>query len=452
MVWWMAWTAAAAEPAGPTLAHWFPEERLTAAQVSELLAEADPGPPARTYDHTTRTLDLGSPVEVQVEHDALGARADALAAPDALRCYARLTLPLYRNGQLEPLHAALLGEHCGLARPASLVGEFVAGTPEQVADQVRTLTAAWVDDPELRAVAVALGSSDDAPYVGVVTALFGALAFEPFPRVAAPGSVVRIPGTFLEDDGDYSLFVTTPAPRCASTRSTATGPSTSSSPSPTRRARSRWRCRRPSAASSARPFSFTVFVGTDPQPPELPAFGLELGHPPADVERAVLDALNTERARFGLAPLQAAGDPQRMRDLLANLPDNERAAWRYLRREMRRTEPDRPHGLWRNSAVFGVPSAEGAAWVLLRHPVFRLATLGATAERVVIGAREEDGALQVALVTIEAPQDAADAGDQVRAALAAQWPLGAPARRPSCRRRWRCWPAGSRAARSSRRR
>jgi hypothetical protein len=423
---WSAVLLAAAASGQDSMEDWFPTAPLTPAVLQERLTDEVLGPTATTYDHTKRTATLQDPVARRLEREALGERADALEAPDALRCYAKAALRLMRAGPLESYHQWILAEHCGLAQAPYVIGEFYANHEPGLTQSVNSLLKAL--DPDIRAVAVAVESADDGLTVGLIFGLFGTIAFEPFARVTEPGAVVRIPGTVLEAGGDYVLYVSTDGPEVREYPLEGQGAfdiefPLPEVPGPYRVAMSRHE----EGSLPDDPFFFTLYAGVDPPEVAVPDFGSDLDAPAEAVEAKVVEAINEDRLRHGLEPLAVAGSPSLMRSLLADMPTTERAAWRYLRREMSRDPlPGESHGLWVPGISTNSRSAAAASWMLLEHPAFRRATLSPTMDRLVLGVHQLDDGLRVALVTVEPPPDAASASEAAREQLTSRWPSGAP--------------------------
>lgn len=404
-------------PAG-SMQDWLPATSLTPEQSAVQLSAEALGPPARSYDHTSRSLGAASADARAVEALALGKRADALAAPDSLRRYGELSLQARQSGELHAIHEWFLAEHVGLAMLPHVLGWFVCGEDVAAASaQVKEMVGDLLDDDELQAVAVTLHPLPEKhAWLGQVSALVGAADFEPFPRVFSTGDMARVPGTSLSRRQKYSLFVgrrDTPEvqeyPLAGEGRFDVEFP-LPETPGVVRVAMSRAGRRSPPETT----FFFTLYVGEEP-PSAFGALNLDLQarSGPVEPEEALFaSTVNETRSAFGLKPLSRAGEPASMRAKIAAAPSGERAFHRYFH-QIAGEDPatELAHGGWTSFWCDGTGGAD-SAWMCLESPAVRSLLLDPERDLLALGAHRETGTSNLHL--FGSMMSAPEGGDQVR--------------------------------------
>ncbi|MES2642648.1 MAG: hypothetical protein V4850_24405 [Myxococcota bacterium] len=380
--------AAAPAPAAPTvtLADVFPVAPLTSAEAAALLVPATIGPPARTYDQTTVTPGFARAEESAIEAAAVGATLPP--ASDGLRRYTRQVLSLMRKGVTQDRVEWFLAEHMGLATAPRVMGTFFTPTLDPAA--VGTLVAGFVEkDPELRSVAVAV-ERDDAHggWVGILTGIYGAAEFEPFPRVHTPGAVAVLPGTLLASDTKYAVYVSYPGTEVREFPLAGKGDfdvevALPQQPGVYRVAMNTQKKRQlPDSA-----FFFTLYVGQEPLT-TFPAAPSASAVTTGTVEQDFLAEVNAARGTYQLPPLVWVDRTTDLRAALAGLPpaDREMARWRHVQQIAAKDPlPGQLHGAWGPAFTDGQDAAE-AAWTALEHPISRATLLGASSTMMTAGA------------------------------------------------------------------
>jgi hypothetical protein len=383
--------AAPAAPAAPaaetlTMADVFPVAPLTSAEAAALLVPETIGPPARTYDQTTVTPGFARAEESTIEAAAVGATLPP--ASDGLRRYTRQVLSLMRKGVTHNRVEWFLAEHMGLATVPQVMGTFFTPTLEPAA--VGKLVAGFVQkDPELRSIAVAV-ERDDAHggWVGILTGIYGAAEFEPFPRVHTPGGVAVLPGTLLASDAKYAIYVSYPGTEVREFPLAGKGAFDVEVPLPEqpgvyRVAMNKQKKRQlPDSA-----FFFTLYVGQEPATtfPAVPSVSTVTT---GTVEQDFLAEVNAARGTYQLPPLAWVDRTTDLRAALAGLPPADRkvARWRYVRQIAEKDPlPGQPHGAWGPAFTDGQDAAE-AAWTAIEHPISRATFLGASSTMLTAGA------------------------------------------------------------------
>lgn len=366
----------------------FPPAPLTSAQAAALLVPERIGAPARTYDQTTVTPGFARSEESAIE----GVIAGSLAPPsDALRRYTRQVLSLMRQGTAHNRVEWFVAEHVGLATVPEVMGTFFVGDLDPA--RVGKLVSGFVPkDAELRSVAVAV-ERDEARggWAGIITGLYGAAEFEPFPRVHAPGGVAVLPGTLLAGDASYAIYVSYPGTEVREFPLKGKGEFDVEVPLPVkagvyRVAMNKQKKRQlPDSA-----FFFTLYVGEEPPTrfPEVPNAGALATAPGAGIEQSFLAEVNAARADYQLPPLAWVDRAAELRETLGALPPSDRkvARWRYVRQIAEKDPlPGRAHGAWGPAFTDGQDAAE-AAWTAIEHPITRSTFLGTTSTLLTAGA------------------------------------------------------------------
>lgn len=403
-----------------------PPGLLTPEQAASALSAEAIGPPARMYDHVTKTAEAATDAERAVEALVLGKRAEELAAPDSLRRYGRLSLNVRRSGALHPIHAWFLAEHAGLALPPTVQGWFVLGPrdPATAAEQVSNLLSTALKDDELRAVAVTLVDLPDKDaWLGQVTTLEGAARFEPFPRIFAPGAVARIPGTTLEAGQSHSLYVgRMDVVETEEYPLTAKGDFDVEFPLPTSADTVRVAMSRSGRRGAPEnTFFFSLYVGQDP-PASFGMLDLRLPEGERSVEQeeaAFLETVNETRTHFGLGTLSRIGDGESTRELAKQAPEAPPAFHRYYKQIADMDPmPGVPHGSWSVGWCDGLGGRD-AAWLCLQHPSMRAALLDSAPSGLVMGAvNRKNHGLGVLAYMVGPEVDVEEARASFRARLA----------------------------------
>ncbi len=418
----------------------FPDLLLAPEAAAALLNEEALGPPAERYDQTTRTPQAASELERELEALVLGGDAERLAASDALRRYGRLALQLRRAGEVHDIHSWFLAEHVGLANPPHELGWFMTGAGQagEMVELVGGLTADAVKDDDLRALAITLERHESEDYwLGLITASYGTVAFEPFPRRHEPGSVAILPGATLASKETYALHVSYPQAEVRSFPLQGEGAFDIEVPLPEEPGVYRV-CmgRHVKRQLPESPFFFSLYVGVEPPSAfVMPDVAIHASNSTVDqLEEDFVDAINRERARFDQAPLALVGSRQASRELVAQLPERDRARWRYLNKALARDPlPELPHGVWQAAFSSGY-GARDAAWMSLEHPISRRTLLDPAYTMITLGAKAFDAGQGYSILSIsmEPPDDPEQARDEVFAAISQQWagrggePLEAP--------------------------
>lgn len=375
------------------------------------------GPPARMYDAQTATPAAATVLEREVETRVFPASQDR--APDSLRCWGRYMLALSTVGPV-PLNLATFGaEHCGLPLVPG-VEQFFVAAPD--AEEIVGLLAGAVSDAEnLQAQAVVLAEAEDGSMLGLLVGMYGAARFQPFPRVWEVGDAPSVPGTPLQRDRTYALFVAGPGKEVASYPLPATD-GVFDVNIPVAATPGAWRvtmngAKRDHFADSS--FFFTLYVGEEP--PRAPT---PLAPAPASTDRdaVVLSLMNEERARFGLSPLEPVGRPGQIATLLESLPKGEVARVRALR-QWSRTDPlpDVPHGAW-DGVSGGAQSPVEAAWLITHHPVTRLALMDPAAKLALVGSQSVEGGTSYLGLVFRGPPSVDDVRSTAVGAIQARVP------------------------------
>lgn len=362
-VWLLAIAAWAADP----LDEWFPPDRiepsLVLARSAELLGPASP-----FYDVVTITPDAATKLELAIES---GSFRHVQPAPDSLRRWGRYMLSMSALGRVPPNAASFAAEHFGLPVQAYVVQYFVGdGQPEDIIGMLKDL-----DTSELNHVAVVVEHIPDREGVrGMVVATAGAVEFERFPKVWQVGDTATVPGTLLQSRTKYALYVagdeaevvSYPLPEQA-------GVFDIDIPLPQRPGA--WNVALDARTPGHFPdsgFYFTLYVGR--QPPSAPTL-LPVVAEGVSWEDDLLGAINAERLKYGISPLEAAGDRGSVAQIISRIPEKEREAVKYLSAQFAGDPaPTVPHGGW-HAASGGRQSVAETAWSALKHPVSRATVL-----------------------------------------------------------------------------
>lgn len=424
VVMWIVGLWLLASASASDITEFFPDNPVDLAEVQKTLTPERLGPVARTYDASTATAEVDRDRRVL----ALAKEVEVadLRVSRALSRYADVALALYQQGVPDRAHEWFVAEHVGLAQAPRNVGTFVAGTEDGAAEMTAALISGIEDGLP---VAVATRDVDEGRgMAGIVVALDDPLTFDPFPRVVEPGATVRIPGTLLDARQSYALAVQGEGTKVE--RYPIEGEGTFDLEFEMPRTPGIYRVAMTAYEKDRmpeQPFFFSMYVGTEP--PDglvLPDFGSDRDLAPRDFERDVWKAVNEGRKRYGLRPLRMVGDPETMRTLLAELPDNERAAVRYLSKALERDPlPTEPHGIWRSCFRGGHHSAAATAWAWLSHPWSREILLNPDFDRIILGSMRRSTYWQSVFVSIE-PAGSASLRDEAHAQLAKRWPADEP--------------------------
>lgn len=406
---------------------YFPETPLSEEKAAELLSAEAIGPPATHFDGSARSPGAALDVERLAEGRSFGADAERLAASDALRRWGHLMLRAMRTGAVSARQADFLAEHVGLATPPSVLFSFatsdVGDLPELNAYQRTHFTEA----------AVVLDCQPIGCF-GLIVGTASETRLEPFPRRGEPGGVIRVPGLLLSEDAEYTLYAVRPGVEVAAYPLPGTGRFDVEVPLPEEPGAYRV------AVHSARegrlprrPFAFTLYSGVEPPTMYSPAPDLVVdGTGVEAIEEAVVAAINAGRTAHGLEALVPVGEPETLRNLLQDGPDEEGAYLEHLQRGLSR-DPARelPHGVWKDAVLVGRDAAD-VAEVMLEHPAMRLLTMDPSARSIVLGVQSSDvpvpGLSVVFQVIQQAPSPEVHA-ERLRQLIAARWgadPLGAP--------------------------
>lgn len=392
-----------------------PAPEVAAAHAATLL-----GPPATVYDAVTATPDAAQALERSVEQ-ALYPKLRP--APDSLRRWGRFMLAMSKDGPVPENLQWFSAEHVGLPTLPLVLGTFVSGG--DAAKMTEMLgPIARPEGVELRAAAVVLEPLDNGVR-GMIVGIADAATFERFPRVWSPGDAVSVPGTLLEKDKQYALFVAGEGPDVdVYSLPASEGAFDIDVPMPAQSGV--WsvamsgteRRRMPDSA-----FFFRLYVGQQPPtaPPVVPPAPAG-----ADPDQAFLGALNAERAKFGFPALKPVGDPQRIRSWLDGLPESEVARFRAWK-EFGKVDllPETAHGSWRPISGGGRDPAE-AAWTVTQNPVFREAALDPKAEFILLGSTVHQGVRDYLGVVYHAPAGVEELRTQTYAALDGRFHPPAP--------------------------
>ena len=423
---WMGWGEAHAQDL--QLDEVFPPQPLTSAQVGELLSPEVLGPPSQVYDQTTRTQSPDTALEREVELQAFGSAIEDLAAPDSLRRYGELSLTLLRTGTPNEAHELLLAEHVGVATVPDVLGTFAtsAEDPAQIAGLVQQLSKDLLKQDNLQQLAVALQRDEELGLTtGLITGIYGAAEFEPFSKTYEPGAFATIPGTLLDGDSQYALYVTYPGIEVRSFPLEGEGAFDIEVPLPDqpgvyRVSMSRYQNKKRLPPES--PFFFSLYVGQEPgEQLALP----DLGAPVDDLdslEVGFVEILNAHRAEHDLQPVERVGDSAAMREVLAEMPERRRAQYRWMRRSFQKDPlPEQPHGVWYPAYSSG-QGVEDIAWLALEHPVIRASLLDPGISMIRLGAIERWGRFILMEAVIEPPEDMDAMRDRSFEELAERWP------------------------------
>ncbi|MEO0600537.1 MAG: hypothetical protein AAF211_03820 [Myxococcota bacterium] len=415
LVW--CWAVALASAQG--IEKYFPTTPLDVAAVEQVLTPERLGEAARTYDTAALSAEVDRDRRILAE--ARGVPLAKLKVSKALDRYAEIVLAMYRLGRPDRVHSWFVAEHVGLPQSPWARGTFAASGETAVIDVVREYVK---DLPESSQVAVATEELDGG-LVGIVVTIEDAVAFDAFPRVVEPGATVRIPGTVLEGKETYSLSVQREGIEVEEYPLEGEGAfdvefAAPKAPGIYRVAMTAFEKNR----LPEQPFFFSLYVGVEPPVGlTLPDFGSDREMTREAFEAKLGEALTTMRASYDLPPLAVAGNPERLREMIDSVPDNERAAVRFMSRELEKDPlPGESHGLWQSVMGAGFHSAASTAWAWTSHPRSRSYLLDPGYDRVVIGvtSKERSGWLSAAILV--APADDASLRDTARAMLAKRWP------------------------------
>lgn len=393
-----------------------PAPEAAAAHAAALL-----GPPATIYDAVTATPGAATPMERGVE-EVLAARLRP--APDSLRRWGRFMLAMSKDGPVPENLQWFAAEHAGLPTLPLVLSSFVSGgNAESIAQMLSSGMS--VEGLELRSLAVVVEPLDNGVR-GMVVGISQAATFDRFPRVWSPGDAVSVPGTLLEKDKRYALFVAGEGPTVDVYELPASeGAFDVDIPMPAQSGV--WsvamsgteRRRLPDSA-----FFFRLYVGQQPPtaPPVVPAAPAGL-----EPDEAFLAAVNAERAKFGFPALKPVGDPKRIRSFLESLPEGEVARYRAWK-EFGKVDllPEVQHGSWRPVSGEGVDAAQ-AAWTVTHNPVFREAALDPAAELILLGSSPVGNSRDYLGVVYHAPAGVEELRKQTYASLDGRFQSPAPA-------------------------
>lgn len=409
-----------------SLEDYFPATPIDGATVTTILTPEILGAAATQYD--ARRASAAVDRNRTILATATGVEVAEVVVPEALQRFAELRLAVARHGKTDWVHSWFLAEHVGLPAAPRVVTTFVSGTEEGAAEMVEEVLREVGKKPA--AVATAdLEEADRSGFVGLVVVLDGVVDFEPFPRVVAPGASVRIPGTVLDAGSRYALYVQGEGTDVSEYPLEGDGAfdiefQVPKTPGVYRVAMTRFEKRK----MPDQPFFFSLYVGVDP--PVAPRAQQETLHDPADLdgfEEELVRSVNRERAKFGLDPIARASDGSRMRSMLAELPDGERARVRHIRRELSRDPlPGEPHGTWDAAFGNGHLGADLMAWTWVQHPSLRDALLHPNQERMIVGVQHRDWGFQGAAVFVQSAAEQGTVRSEAWAALAARWGEGGP--------------------------